>query len=246
MDTHARSGVIATGRKDGHVLLWNVSTGFLRKDLMGGIFERMDEDKSGTLSADEVIDYLTTKEHWSKQEAMEFCNKADADGSGDVSKVEFVRELELRRTIEMIDPETGQAVYTRNDQNIEWVRFMTREENLIAAASSDGIVTFYDRILGNDVCTINLVLDDRHSAVTCVTFDSREDVLIVGDSKGKIRCYDIKSTKTGVRQTMEGACEQSSSVVSTFQVMLTRYQHLHIFYRGVFNMSVGSRPMESH
>jgi len=68
MDVHDKAGLIVTGRKDGHVLLWNTSTGFLRKEMYGGIFNKIDEDGSGTLSHEEVISYLMTNEHWSKQE----------------------------------------------------------------------------------------------------------------------------------------------------------------------------------
>jgi hypothetical protein len=52
-------------------------------------------------------------------QAIEFCHRADTDGSGDIDKKEFMRELQSQRTIQMIDPESGEAVYAKNDQNIE-------------------------------------------------------------------------------------------------------------------------------
>jgi WD40 repeat protein len=98
---------------------------------------------------------------------------------------------------------------------------MKSQDNLVAAASSDGTVTFYDRTSGVDCMQVNLVLDKRDAHITCVCFDHAEEVLIVGDNCGKIRCYDIKQNFSTsilrVNSDDKAPPPQLSRVISAFK-----------------------------
>jgi WD40 repeat protein len=88
-----RDGLLVCGRVDGHVLLWNTHTGFIKKDI-DHIFWYIDVDGDGVLTYDEVARFLQEREGYTSEELELFFASADRDQSGEISKQEFKMALD--------------------------------------------------------------------------------------------------------------------------------------------------------
>lgn len=86
---------LACGRVDGHVIVWNTLTGFIKKDV-DHIFWYMDVDGDGVLTYDEVARFLREREGYTEEELEHFFQSADRDNSGEISKNEFRIALDRR------------------------------------------------------------------------------------------------------------------------------------------------------
>ena len=186
---HHRSGLLATGRQDGRVLVWNTVDGRLKRDLVDDLFARIDIDGSGNLTYSEVAEYLRDQQY--TQEAIDdFFRHADRDDSREISREEFRAELARRGTL-AIDPLTGNRL-TKRDQQVELVLFLEAGGVLLLlAVTGDGTVTVFNADSGAFLRTLALPYGKRRDALTCFGVDEAEGLLLTGDCVGMVKAYDI-------------------------------------------------------
>jgi len=190
---HSNDALIACGRQDGHVLLWNVHTGFMKHDI-DHIFWYMDVDGDGVLSYDEVATFLREREGYSEDDLAHFFENADHDKSGEISKIEFKLALDRRGAIAKIDPATGKTVTQRMGSSVVVVKFVHRMPNMLITVTADGYAMFTNYTSGSLVLSFDtrggVAPDDRTAVaqktsstlVTCGVVDEDEKTIIVGKS----------------------------------------------------------------
>jgi hypothetical protein len=187
---HHRSGLLATGRQDGRVLVWNTVDGRLKRDLVDDLFVRMDIDGSGSLSRAEAAEFLRERGH-SQEAADDFFRRADRDGSGEISKEEFRAALARMGSL-AIDPLTGGRL-ARREQQVELVRFVDGPggELVVVAVSADGSASVFGAETGALLRTLTLPHGKRADALTCFAVDDAEGLLFAGDCVGMLKAYDV-------------------------------------------------------
>ena len=192
-------GILACGRSDGHVMLWNAHTGFLKRDV-DQVFWHMDTNNDGDLSYEEVSSFLRSREGYSDEEIATFIDKADIDQSGSISKAEFQLMLDRRGTVSKVDPDTGKLMYDRPGSTVVMAHLMMRIDHCLLTVTADGYAMFalYNQntlLHGFNANLADAALSEakaRDHFVTSCTVDEKETILIVGTSSGCVYVWDIQ------------------------------------------------------
>jgi hypothetical protein len=194
---HHRSGLLATGRQDGRVLVWNTVDGRLKRDLVDDFFTLIDLDGPGTLTYAEVVVYL--RDHLYSQEAIDdFLRRADQDGSRVIGREEFRAALARQGSL-AIDPLTGNRLVTvKRNQQVEMVRFIETGELLIlVSVTAEGVVSVFNAETGRFLRALSPPCGKRSDALTCFAVDEVEGLMFTGDCVGMLKAYDINQLCCG-------------------------------------------------
>lgn len=201
---HSHANLIACGRVDGRVIVWNGQTGFLKKEL-DNVFWAMDRNNDGSLSRDEVWTFLRDREGYDEHDFDLFWKSCDVDASGEISKTEFNLALGKRGTVARIDSETGKIITERLGSQLVFTKFIKRLQNVILMVTADGWAMFTNWRNGQLLFLMNVnpgehveteIIGENSSnqnLVTCCAMDEKESKLIVGTSCGYTKMWDVSN-----------------------------------------------------
>jgi WD40 repeat protein len=198
MSMDHQTGFLACGRVDGHVIVWNVQTGMVKRDV-DHVFWFMDIDGDGSLTSEEVSTFLRSREGYTEQEVEEFMHRADYDKNSEISKLEFQLALERRGTVSKINPETGKLAKDRPGSSVVFTSFVKRIDDVIVTATADGFVMFSNYKKADLLHTFSAIPQPEtptaghlhQEMLTGCLLDEREVTIFVTTNAGNTYVWDI-------------------------------------------------------